>query len=429
MPVSERERPLAATTGPRPGPAAPADSPAWLIVMQREIVARVMNKAFLLGLGVTVLLIAGIAGFFAWQGGQADSYAVAVVAGDEPAADAVGLADEDLRENGGEGELTVLEVADAEAARAALADESADVWLSSAGGGSAAADGGAAGAAPEFDWNLAGWGEPSQKLTLLLAPVAEQVTLAERAEASGTSLTALSRGGELDTRRLDGSGVGAGVVEFASYAMAFLFFIGALGSGQMIASSVVEEKQSRLVEIIASAVPLRHVLAGKVLGNSVIALAQNLVFASVGLIGLALTDYKGAVPAMTASLTWFVVFFTVGFVAVASLYAMSGALASRTEDLQGTTAPLTMVLMAIYLTTFGAEGTLERVLSFVPLTSIVSMPTRVLAGDAAWWEPVVSVVLLAAFAVVAVLVSEKAYRRALLQTGGRVSWRHALGRA
>lgn len=129
---------------------------------------------------------------------------------------------------------------------------------------------------------------------------------------------------------------------------------------------------------------------------------------------------------MTASLGWFVIFFAVGFVAVAALYAMAGALASRLEDLQGTTAPMSVVLMAVYLTTFGADGTLERVLSFVPVTSIVSMPVRVLAGDASWWEPVVSLVLLAVFAVGVVLVSERAYRRALLQTGGRVGWRQAL---
>ncbi|GAB4086883.1 ABC transporter permease [Myceligenerans cantabricum] len=387
------------------------DSPAWLIVMQREIVARVMNKAYLIGLLVTVVLIAGLAGFFAWQSQDVDTYDVAVVAGDDAAVTAVERGEADLKESGADGELTVHEVADAEAARAALEDESADVWLSSAG---------------DDGWTLSGWREPDQQLTLLLTPVVEKVTVAERAEAAGTSLADLTAGGDLTTERLNGSEVEPGVVRLASFALAFLFFMGALGAGQMIASSVVEEKQSRLVEIIASAVPLRHVLAGKVLGNSVIALAQNVLLASVGLVGLALTDFKAAVPAMSASLSWFVVFFAVGFVAVASLYAMAGALASRTEDLQGTTAPLTVVLMAVYLTTFGADGTLERVLSFVPLTSIVSMPVRVLSGDTDWWEPFVALVLLAASAVGAVLVSEKAYRRALLQTDGRLGWKQAL---
>ncbi|MBL0887819.1 ABC transporter permease [Myceligenerans indicum] len=387
------------------------ETPAWLIVTQREIVARVMNKAYLFGLLVTILLIAGIAGFFAWQGQQVDSYDVAVTAGDEPAASAVERAAATLRESGADDELTAHEVPDAAAARAALEDESVDAWLSSGG---------------QDGWTLSSWREPDQGLASLLTPVVEQVTVTEHAAALGTSFDRLAAGGDLVTERLDGDDVDPGVLQFASFALAFLFFMGSIGSGQMIASSVVEEKQSRLVEIIASAVPLRHVLAGKVLGNSVIALAQNVVLASVGLIGLALTDFKAAVPAMTASLGWFVVFFAVGFVAIASLYAMAGSLASRTEDLQGTTAPMAVLLMAVYLTTFGADGTLERVLSFVPVTSIVSMPVRVLSGDAGWWEPVVALVLLAAFALAVVLVSEKAYRRALLQTSGRVGWRQAL---
>lgn len=384
------------------------ESPAWLIVMQREIVARVLNKAYLIGLLVTVLLIAGIAGFFAWQSQQTDSYDVVVTTGDTAAVTAVDHAAAELEET--DGELTVHEVADAGAARAALADETADVWLRSGQDG----------------WTLSGWREPSGSLARLLTPVVERVTITERATSLGTSFDELAAGGGLSTERLDGGAVDPGVVQFASFALAFLFFMSAIGSGQMIAASVVEEKQSRLVEIIASAVPLRQVLAGKVFGNSVIALAQNVLFAVVGLVGLALSDLNAAVPAMTASLGWFVLFFTVGFVAVASLYAMAGALASRLEDLQGTTAPMSVVLMAVYLTTFGAEGTLERVLSFVPVTSIVSMPVRVLSGGTAWWEPVVALALLAAFAAMVVLVSEKAYRRALLQTGGRVRWRQAL---
>jgi hypothetical protein len=65
------------------------EPPAWLIVMQREIVVRAMNKAYLIGLLITLLLIAGIAGFFAWQSKQVDTHDVAVVAGDRAAVPAV----------------------------------------------------------------------------------------------------------------------------------------------------------------------------------------------------------------------------------------------------------------------------------------------------------------------------------------------------
>src|SRR5690606_32133545 len=227
-------------------------------------------------------------------------------------------------------------VADAEAARAALVDESADAWLSS---GTPEAPG----------WTLSGWREPDGTLVNLLGTSVRDQVLASRATAAGTSMSALTEGTEVATERLDGNPVDPEVVFLAGFVLAFLFFMGAVGSGSMIAGSVIEEKQSRLVEIIATAVPLRQLLAGKIIGSSVIALGQNVLLAAVGLVGLSFTDLSVVLPSMTASMLWFVAFFTVGFVAVAALYAVAGSLASRTEDLQYTTSPLMMLLMGVYI--------------------------------------------------------------------------------
>lgn len=383
---------------------------AWLVVMKREIVVRALNKTFLVGLLVSVAIIAALAGFMAWQGSKTDSFTVAVPAGDAAATAAVGSAAAIPEEQGGGAELTTLEVPDDAAARAALADGDADAWLHPADDG----------------WVLTGEADPDSTLTRLLTAGVAAETLESNAEAAGTTTAELTAGGTLTTDRLDGDAVDSQTLFFASFALALLFFIGALGSGQMIAGSVVEEKQSRLVEIMATAVPLRHLLAGKILGSSVVALAQNVVFAAVGLAALSFTPTASILPSLSTSLVWFVLFFAVGFLGLAALYAVAGALASRTEDLQHTTTPMTMAIMGVYFLTFSASGTFETVLSYVPVANVVSMPVRVLSGDAAWWEPIVSLLILAAFAVVAMLVSERAYRGALLQTGGRVGWRSAL---
>jgi ABC-2 type transport system permease protein len=105
---------------------------------------------------------------------------------------------------------------------------------------------------------------------------------------------------------------------------------------------------------------------------------------------------------------------------------VAGSLASRTEDLQYTTSPLMMLILGVYVVTFSADGMLERVLSYIPPASIVSMPVRVLNGDALWWEPLVSLLILLLATLGAVLLSERAYRGALMQTGGRVSWKAAI---
>ena len=83
-------------------------------------------------------------------------------------------------------------------------------------------------------------------------------------------------------------------------------------------------------------------------------------------------------------------------------------------------------IVLVYFASFALSGTALKVASFVPIVSVVAMPGRIIAGDAAWWEPVVALLLMAAFSAGTVLVGEKIYRRSLMQTGGRVSWRQAL---
>ncbi|MCA5894456.1 ABC transporter permease [Isoptericola sp. NEAU-Y5] len=399
-----------------PGSAAPPNRAAWILVMNREIVVRALNKTFLIGLVVSVAIIAALAAFMAWQGSKTESFAVVVTGGDTTATAAVEAGEAIAVAQDTNAELTVLDVADADAARTALTDGDAEAWLHPADD-------------PADGWVLTGQSDPDSTLTRLLTAGLQQEVLESNAAAAGTSVAELTAGSALTTDRVDGSAVDSQTLFFASFALALLFFIGALGSGQMIAGSVVEEKQSRLVEIMATAVPLRHLLAGKILGSSIVALAQNVVFAVVGLVALSFTPTAAILPSLSSSLVWFVLFFAVGFMGMAALYAVAGALASRTEDLQHTTTPMTMAIMGIYFLTFSASGTFATVLSYVPVANIVSMPVRVLSGDALWWEPVVSLLVLVAFTLVAVLVSERAYRGALLQTGGRIGWKRAFAAA
>ena len=109
----------------------------------------------------------------------------------------------------------------------------------------------------------------------------------------------------------------------------------------------------------------------------------------------------------------------------ACLWAVAGSLASRTEDLQATSTPLTMLMLVMFFGGLSLEGRGQVIASFVPPVSAVVMPKRILAGGVAWWEPLVALGLLAVFAAVTVWVGERLYRRALLQTGGRVSLRQA----
>ena len=210
-----------------------------------------------------------------------------------------------------------------------------------------------------------------------------------------------------------------------AFALAFLFYLSSVVFGTTLANSVVEEKQSRIVEIIATKIPVRQLLAGKVLGNTGLAVGQMALYAALGLVGLAFTSFGSFLPSVTGALGWFLVFFLVGFLLIACLWAVAGALASRTEDVQSTSTPVTMLLLGIFFGSPFLEGTAQTVLSYVPPASAVLMPQRIIEGDALWWEPVVALALLLVAAGVVVLGAERLYRRSLLQTQGRLSVREA----
>ena len=184
----------------------------------------------------------------------------------------------------------------------------------------------------------------------------QQQVLADNAAEVGTTVESLQAGSTVTTAFLRGDAEKAGVAEAVGFVFVFLFYFAALVFGMQLASSVIEEKQSRIVEIIAAAIPLRHLLAGKVLGNTALAVIQLMVYLVVGLVGLSFTSYKSYVPALSGPTAWFIGFFLAGFIALACLWAVAGSLASRTEDLQATSTPLTMLMLVMFFGGLSLDG-------------------------------------------------------------------------
>ena len=387
--------------------ASRSGTPPWLIVATREIVVRATNRAFIISTLLTLALIAGFGAFSLWQSSRTTTYTVAVSApeGARLVSDAAATA----RQDDDTVAIEARTVAGEPAARALVEGGDAAAWLHAGGEG----------------WTLTSADEVPLGLRTAVESAVRSAALETNAASAGTSVDALERGTTVAVARFDGEAIDAGFVQVATIAFALLFLMAAMLFGQQIAASVVEEKQSRLVEIIATAIPLRHLLAGKVGGNSVIALGQVVLFAAVGLVAVSFSEWSTLLPALSTAVVWFVLYFIVGFFALACLFAVAGALASRMEDLQSTTAPLTTALMLVYFASFGLSGTAAVIASYVPIASVVSMPARILAGETAWWEPILSLGIMAAFAAVTVVIGERIYRRSLLQTRGRLSWREA----
>lgn len=378
---------------------------AWALVARREILIKLTDKGFIIGTLLTLAILGAWLGYTAYSSERTSSYAVVTTAQDAPMGAALAAAATTIDDKV---EVTTSTVSDTAAGESAVRDGEADGFLHQADGG----------------WVLTTESGEDGLLGVTKQAV-RAAMIDEQAQQLGTTAAELEAGSTVSERFLVGDAERAGLARAIGFAMSLLFFMAALMYGLQIANSVVEEKQSRIVEIIATSIPLRHLLAGKVLGNTVMAILQIILYVGVGLIGLSFTQYGSFIPALGGPVVWFVVFFTTGFVALAALWAVAGSLASRVEDLQSTTAPLSYLIMGIYFGSFFLSGTAKVIASFVPPVSAVLMPMRILEGGVPIWQPIVAIALMLVFALGTIVIGERLYRRSLLQSGGRVSLKQA----
>src|SRR5690606_21650749 len=334
---------------------------AWALVARREIVVKARDKGFLIGTVLTLVLMTAWIGWTAYSSERTQTYAMVTTAGDAAMGEAVAQLAPHLEEKV---TVTVATAPDEESARATVASGEADAWLHRDGTG----------------WTLTT--ESSENDLLGIAQQAVRAaTIDAQAQEPGTTAAELEAGSVVTAQFLIGDAERAGLAQGIGFIMALLFFLAALMYGMKIANSVVEEKQSRIVEIIATSIPVRHLLTGKVLGNTVMAILQIVLYVAVGLIGLSFTPYSSFLPAMGAPVAWFLVFFAAGFIALACLWAVAGSLASRVGVHQSTSAPLTYLLMGVYFGSFLLSGTPKVIAAFIPPISAVLMPMRIVERD------------------------------------------------
>ena len=379
---------------------------AWTTVAQRELAVRLRDKTFIGSTLFSLVVIAAVIGFQVWNADREQTYDLAVTAQNQEMGQTIAGAAPGIDESV---TVTLEEVDDAETAEAAVMDESADAWLQQTDDG----------------WELVGKTEVPSSLDDITTQAISQSVLADNAQEAGTDLSTLQEGTTVATDVLDGDAEEQALSQVVGFAMAILFYMAAMIFGMYLAMSVTEEKQSRIVEIIATSIPLRALLFGKLAAAVVLAVGQILLYAAVAVVGLSFTDWGDLLPGLTSGLAWFVVFFLIGFTMLAALYAVSGALASRQEDIQSTSFPVTVIIMAVFFGALFAEGRIADVLAWLPPFSAVLQPMRLVSGEGQWWEALISLGVLAATTVAVILVAERIYRRALMQTGGKLTYTQA----
>jgi ABC-2 type transport system permease protein len=220
------------------------------------------------------------------------------------------------------------------------------------------------------------------------------------------------------------------------YALLLLLYATMLMYGIQVAMGVVEEKSSRVMEVLITAVRPIELMIGKVLGIGLLGLTQYAVWVATGFVVLVLSGTFGKISSGTGidiasvpaeTLIFFLVFFVLGYVLFAAIYAALGSLVSRSEDVNSVTTPLTILMVGAYLVSIYSLGNPEaefvKWLSFVPFFTPMLMFIRVALSNPAWWEVALSIVLLAGTSFLFTWLAAKIYRVGVLLYGKRPSFR------
>ena len=210
----------------------------------------------------------------------------------------------------------------------------------------------------------------------------------------------------------------------------FFVFGQIFGYGFAVASSVVEEKSSRVVELLLAKMRPGELLTGKIVGVGALGFAQLALFMVVGLVAASVTGSIDLPPGVGGAFVLVLGWFLLGFAIYSALFAMAGAVASRAEELQNTTSPITFLIMAGYFGTFAAigdaDGLMAKVMSWVPFWSPLVMPIRMASGEASAGEAAMVVVAVLVTVVVVVRVAARVYSGGALRTRGRIKLKEAL---
>ncbi len=265
-----------------------------------------------------------------------------------------------------------------------------------------------------------------------LSQISRQVALARALSASGADAAAIE--GQVAKSRptlvlLDPNATQRAERSVIGIFVAVLLYIALLMYGQMVASGVVEEKSNRIIEILLSTIRPRQLLFGKVLGIGLMGFLQLLLLGLVSILMVTRTHVISvpslSVEAVGGGLLWFVL----GFVFYALIFAAGGSMVSRQEDLGAVMLPVSTLIIGTYLVFFWVVSNPDNPvgigLSMIPPFSPILMPARMATGDAQAWQVVVAVVLTVGAIAGMNAIAARIYSNSVLRVGSRVSFAEA----
>ena len=386
-----------------------ADSGTWRLIAARDFWVRLRERSFLISTllnvaVISVLVLARASGGF----GGPPSYDLGVVGGPKVLA----VANAAATRAGDKVPIRVHSYPDDAAAVSALRDGSIDAFMTRT----------QLVGLESVDSQLQAFVQTSAHQAEVEAVFAEHhVPQAEQEAAGSEAPLALEALQPAPPERNANAGV--------AFIGVLLLYGQLFGYGMWVATGVIEEKASRIVEMLLSAIRPRQLLAGKIIGIGVLGLAQLITIAGFAIV-LALATGAHVVTSTAIWATLLVIgWFILGYAFYASLFAAAGSLVSRMEELQNVIVPINLTILVSFIISIGSlqdpNSTLAIVASILPVSSALAMPVRIVLGAASGWQIALSLSLLIGSAIALVPVGARLYAGAVLRTGARVKLRDA----
>lgn len=238
----------------------------------------------------------------------------------------------------------------------------------------------------------------------------------------------------------------SGLSAFIGFIMGFIIYGAMIGYGAIIMRGVMEEKTSKVVEVIASSVRPFELLMGKVIGVALLGLTQFVIWAAAGALLLIAAGplialfTGGAETAETAEaaainlpvigpMVWigFVLFFLLGFLIYSSLFAAVGSAIDQESDSQQLQLPIVMLiiipLMFLFTISEQPTSTLAVIMSMIPFFAPILMPVRMAVISVPIWQLGTTIFLMILTFILLIWLSARIYRTGILMYGKKASFR------
>ncbi|CAN5353305.1 ABC transporter permease [soil metagenome] len=255
------------------------------------------------------------------------------------------------------------------------------------------------------------------------------------ANISETKLKELSKNITLEKKGIDETGTekdSSGVFA-ASFIIGLMIYITLAIYGQAIMSAVVEEKETRIAEILFSSAKPFELMAGKLVGVGLAGLTQMVIWISSALIlagfGIAQMSAAGmdiSIPTISPlMIILFFIFFLLGFFLYASIFALIGSMVTTVQEGGQFAFPPIMILLLAFYFSFAVmrdpNSSLSFWVSIAPFLAPITMPVRILAEMPQWWEIALSILINSLAIAGLVWLAARVYRVGMLMYGKRAT--------